>query len=114
MIQILAILDDERLIHAGECRFQTRGIGIINISSTYGQKGAAFASIYVGAKHAGKGITNSMALEVAKSEIRVNAVMPGRTDTWHAAPLPRRWRNYRSWWRRFRWGGNACPKGTNA
>jgi NAD(P)-dependent dehydrogenase (short-subunit alcohol dehydrogenase family) len=77
-----------------------------NASSTLANAGFRFA--------AGEGITNSMALEVAKSEIRVNAVMLGRTDTWHAAPLPRRWRNYRSWWRRFRWGGNACPKGTNA
>ncbi len=54
---------------------------IINISSTYGHKGAAFASIYVGAKHAVEGITKSVALEVAKSGIRVNAVGPGPTDT---------------------------------
>jgi NAD(P)-dependent dehydrogenase (short-subunit alcohol dehydrogenase family) len=54
---------------------------IINISSTYGHEGAAFASIYVGAKHAVEGITKSVALEVAKSGIRVNAVAPGPTDT---------------------------------
>jgi NAD(P)-dependent dehydrogenase (short-subunit alcohol dehydrogenase family) len=54
---------------------------IINISSTYGHRGAAFASIYVGAKHAVEGITKSVALEIAKSGIRVNAVAPGPTDT---------------------------------
>jgi len=61
---------------------QAHGSGnIINISSTYGHEGAAFASIYVGAKHAVEGITKSVALEVAKSGIRVNAVAPGPTDT---------------------------------
>src|ERR1700674_3344361 len=61
---------------------QAQGSGsIINISSTYGHKGAAFASIYVGAKHAVEGITKSVELEVAKSGIRVTAVGPGPTDT---------------------------------
>src|SRR6478609_8716021 len=54
---------------------------IINISSTYGHEGAAGASIYAGAKHAVEGITKSVALEIAKSGIRVNAVAPGPTDT---------------------------------
>ena len=61
---------------------QAQGSGsIINISSTYGHEGAAFASIYVGAKHAVEGITKSVALEIAKSGIRVNGVAPGPTDT---------------------------------
>jgi NAD(P)-dependent dehydrogenase (short-subunit alcohol dehydrogenase family) len=54
---------------------------IINISSTYGHEGAAGASVYVGSKHAVEGITKSVALEIAKSGIRVNAVAPGPTDT---------------------------------
>src|ERR1700693_4357694 len=61
---------------------QAQGSGsIINISSTYGHEGAAGASIYVAAKHAVEGITESVALEIAKSGIRVNAVAPGPTDT---------------------------------
>ena len=61
---------------------QKQGSGsIINISSTYGHEGAAGASIYVGSKHAVEGITKSVALEIAKSGIRVNCVAPGPTDT---------------------------------
>jgi NAD(P)-dependent dehydrogenase (short-subunit alcohol dehydrogenase family) len=61
---------------------QAQGSGsIINISSTYGHEAAAGASIYVGAKHAVEGITKSVALEIAESGIRVNAVAPGPTDT---------------------------------
>ncbi|MGW0998005.1 SDR family NAD(P)-dependent oxidoreductase [Streptomyces sp. NPDC002523] len=39
------------------------------------------ASAYVGSKHAVEGITKSVALKVATSGIRVNAVAPGPTDT---------------------------------
>src|ERR1700735_2121080 len=61
---------------------QGQGSGsIINISSTYGHEGAAGACVYVGSKHAVEGVTKSVALEVAKSGIRVNAVAPGPTDT---------------------------------
>lgn len=59
---------------------KTKG-NIINISSTYGHKGAAFASVYVAAKHAVEGITKSAALELASDGIRVNCVSPGPTDT---------------------------------
>jgi NAD(P)-dependent dehydrogenase (short-subunit alcohol dehydrogenase family) len=58
-----------------------RNGSIINISSTYGHEGAAGASVYVGSKHAVEGITKSVALETAKSGIRVNGVAPGPTDT---------------------------------
>ncbi len=54
---------------------------IVNVSSTYGHEGAAFASVYAGSKHAVEGITKSAALEVAGSGVRVNAVAPGPTET---------------------------------
>src|SRR6202165_5399483 len=61
---------------------QGQGSGnIVNISSTYGHEGAAGASVYVGSKDDVEGITKSVALEIAKSGIRVNGVAPGPTDT---------------------------------
>jgi len=54
---------------------------IVNVSSTFGHEGAAFASVYAGSKHAVEGMTKSAALEGAGSGVRVNAVAPGPTDT---------------------------------
>lgn len=61
---------------------QAQGAGsIVNVSSTYGHRGAAYASMYAGSKHAVEGITKSIALELAGSGVRVNAVAPGPTET---------------------------------
>jgi NAD(P)-dependent dehydrogenase (short-subunit alcohol dehydrogenase family) len=53
---------------------------IVNLSSTFGSRGAAGASIYVASKHAVEGLTKAAALEGAASGVRVNAVAPGPVE----------------------------------
>jgi NAD(P)-dependent dehydrogenase (short-subunit alcohol dehydrogenase family) len=61
---------------------QPRGSGsIVNLSSTFGIRGAAGASIYSASKHAVEGLTKSAALEGAAFGVRVNAVAPGPVET---------------------------------
>ena len=61
---------------------QKQGHGnIVNVSSTFGQRGGAYASVYAASKHAVEGFTKSAALETAGGGIRVNAVAPGATQT---------------------------------
>ncbi|MDR5881879.1 glucose 1-dehydrogenase [Caballeronia sp. LZ032] len=76
VLGVLLSLKHELRIMAGQ-----RSGSVINISSTYGHEGAAYAAIYAGSKHAVEGITKSAALELASTGVRVNAVAPGPTDT---------------------------------
>ena len=58
-----------------------RSGSIVNLSSTFGHRGGANASIYAASKHAVEGLTKSVALEVGTSGVRANAVAPGPIQT---------------------------------
>ncbi len=61
---------------------KSRGWGrIINVSSIYGQRGAANRVGYVTTKTALIGLTRAVALEVVGTGVTCNAVCPGTTET---------------------------------
>jgi len=61
---------------------KSRGWGrIINVSSIYGQRGAANRVAYVTTKTALIGLTRAVALEVVGTGVTCNAICPGTTET---------------------------------
>ena len=62
---------------------------IINTSSMVGEYGQAAGCGYPATKFAVNGLTKSLARELAKDQIRVNAVAPGVTRTDMVAALPK-------------------------
>lgn len=67
--------------HQVPALLKSGGGSIVNTTSGLGHVGMANFHVYVGSKHAVEGITKSVALELARQGIRVNAVAPGGVET---------------------------------
>jgi NAD(P)-dependent dehydrogenase (short-subunit alcohol dehydrogenase family) len=69
------------LKHEIPAMLKSGGGAIVNNASIAGLLGFANAPIYTASKHAVVGLTQAVALEYAKQNLRVNAVAPGAIET---------------------------------
>jgi 3alpha(or 20beta)-hydroxysteroid dehydrogenase len=85
------------LKHGGKKIADAGGGAIVNISSISGMWGTPFAPSYTASKWAIRGLTKAAALELGRSNIRVNSVHPGGVATDMTAELG----DATSWYRRL-------------
>ncbi len=79
-------------IHAAADQFKNQKYGkIVNITSINGFRGKFGQSNYSASKGGIIALTKSVARELGKFNVNVNAVAPGMTETEMAADLPREW-----------------------
>lgn len=78
-----------RLIRACLSDLTRNGDGrIVNIASTEGLGGSAGVSPYTASKHGVVGLTKSLAVELGRHGVTVNAVCPGPINTGMTEPIP--------------------------
>ena len=75
------------IVHAARVMRERGGGVIVNVASVNGRRAAALQGIYSMTKAAIISLTESFAKELAPYGIRVNAVLPGLTETKFAAAL---------------------------
>ena len=84
-VNVLGTLHATRAVLGGMIA-RRRG-DIINVASTAGEKGAATTAAYAGSKAAVLRLTESLAAEVRKHDVRVTAVLPSTVNTELAAAV---------------------------